>query len=660
MTAGKVQVFCFDKTGTLTKAGLEFFGVQTTVAGGFTPMVYSLNETTDLFAKAVATCHAVTDLNGTLIGNPVDVEQFRASGGVIAPESEHLDTIQAGNAVMHIVRRFQFVHARASMSVAVLDGSDVHVFVKGSFERIKEISRPESLPADYDKVCADLAREGCYVLAIAHKRVDVPIEQLHEQAQDEVESGCEFAGLLVFKNMLKPDTADAIAELKHGSTRTVMITGDTALTGVYIARKCGLMPSGTRVILGESASPNDPVCWIDVDTQEPVADLAGALSELGSDGFPTTELAVGGTAFQYLCSTGEIDALLLNIRVFARMRPMDKVECVQLHMRYAVTAMCGDGGNDCGALRAAHVGIALSDAEASIVSPFSSSDRSVNSCVELLRESRAGLATSFANFAALICYGQVMSGMLKMASFYFGVSLTENLWMLIDGGIATGLALTISLSGPAKRLARYRPTSRILGPQMLAAVGGTVLINWLFSTMAYVWLFDQNWFRCNEHSTAEVDPNQWWLLGDNYEASIISFISTFQFINNGFLFNYGYLHRAAWYRNYMLLIVWAFLMIFVSYMLLADPNRVGCAFRFNCGTSSVLESLGYSKPTWYIEPYNSPLGHNVIPRASRYKFWGYCLGNMLASNVWQLVVVNGPVRSFLRKKRPLRRLKVKL
>ncbi|KAJ2882775.1 hypothetical protein FB639_002316, partial [Coemansia asiatica] len=294
--------------------------------------------------RPVSTCHAVTDLNGTLIGNPVDVEQFRASGGVISPESEYLDTIQAGNAVMHIVRRFQFVHARASMSVAVLDSSNVHVFVKGSFERIKEISRPGSLPADYDKMCADLAREGCYVLAIAHKLVNTPLEQLHEQTQDEVESGCEFAGLLVFKNMLKPDTEAAIAELKHGSTRTVMITGDTALTGVYIARKSGLMPSASRTILGESA----------------------------------------------------------------------------------------------------------------------------------------------------------------------------------------------------------------------------------------------------------------------------------------------------------------------------NPNRIGCAFRLNCGTPSVLESLGYPKPTWYIEPYNNILGHNVIPKASRYKFWGYCIGNMLATNLWQVLVVNGPVRSFLRKKRPLRRLKVKL
>ncbi|KAJ1843175.1 hypothetical protein LPJ70_003502, partial [Coemansia sp. RSA 2708] len=669
MTAGKVQILCADKTGTLTKEGLEFYGGRCIdeTSGRFAAFSGDLLSTSRRFQQAVASCHSVADLDGQLIGNPVDIEQFRASNATIDPQPEYLDAIQtpadSGLGTIHVVRRFQFVHARASMSVVILDASTgkLHVFVKGSFERIKAVARAQSVPGDYDDACADLAREGCYVLAFAHKTLDaVDPANVGDFTQDELESGCDMLGLLVFKNMLKEDTAKAIAELKHGATRTVMITGDTALTGIVIARQCGMVPENSRVLLGESKTPADEIQWTDVDTREPVADIQPYLAELGSDGFPTTELAVGGAAFERLCATGEIDALLLNIRVFARMKPTHKVECIENHMKYAVTAMCGDGGNDSLALRAAHVGIALSDAEASIVSPFSSADRSMMSCVELLRQSRAGLATSFANFTALICYGQIMSGMLKMATFYFAISLTENLWMLIDGAISTGLMLTISMSGPAERLAPHRPTSRILGPQMLASVGGIVLMNWLFSALSYVWLFQQDWFRCNEHSAAEGDATKWWLQGDNYESSIMSFVCTFQFINNGFVVNYGYLYRARWYKNYALLVVWGFLMAFSSYMLLADPNRVGCAFRLNCGTASTLEKLGYGTPTWKVEPYNSPLGHNVIPKQSRYELWGYCLGNMAAANLWQVFVINGPVRNLLRKKKPLRRLKVKL
>jgi cation-transporting ATPase 13A2 len=57
--------------------------------------------------------------------------------------------------------------------------------------------------------------------------------------------------------------------------------------------------------------------------------------------------------------------------------------------------MCGDGANDCGALKTADVGLSLSEAEASIAAPFTSRIPDISSVVILLREGRCALTTSF-------------------------------------------------------------------------------------------------------------------------------------------------------------------------------------------------------------------------------------------------------------------------
>ncbi|PVU99625.1 hypothetical protein BB559_000550 [Furculomyces boomerangus] len=710
MMAGKVQVFCFDKTGTLTRDNLEYYGSlcpqetfnnnqltqqlnseesSSTISNKglyFDQFKESFTDLPSLIQIGIATCHTTTRISdGRLIGNPVDIEMFKASKWSILdqPNTGALDTISSldNTSQYDIVKRFEFLHARASMSVAVRDNKTgkVHVFVKGSFERLASHFKSHSIPEDYNEKCNALAREGGYVLAMGHRELEnVDIEEIKGYTRDELEHGCTFIGLVVFKNMLKDDSTEAIALLKKGDIRTIMITGDTALTGIFIARKCEMAPRGDGMVLADLDS-NGNLFWTDIDNDQVVSDefvediviswnqlFASKKLEGGFENGNGTnlaskrwELAMTGKAFGYFKETGQLDKYILNTRVFARMLPQDKVDCVKSVMKFCVTAMCGDGGNDCGALRVAHAGLALSDAEASIVSPFSSKTRSIMSCVELIVQGRAAMATSLAGYRFLILFGQSVT-LIKIFTFYFSVGLSQNVWIMVDAFIAVGMSFTVSFNGPAKKLSLHRPTSRILGPQILLGSIGIVFINFLFLMGGFFWLYSKSWFRCNEFEANLVDISKWWLLGDNYETEIIAFIGLMQLVTSAFIVNFGYIFRRRWYRNYLLVIFSVSFVSILSYMLMADPNWLGCKMRFNCGTKSKLVSLGYPEPSYSIADYNMPLGHNVFPKNQRLPLLLICYANIIVIILWESVVIIGPIKNYIRSKFPLKRVKVLL
>jgi cation-transporting ATPase 13A2 len=98
--------------------------------------------------------------------------------------------------------------------------------------------------------------------------------------------------------------------------------------------------------------------------------------------------------------------ILLKAQVYARMSPDDKANLVELLQTRLNTqvGMCGDGANDCGALKQADAGISLSEAEASIAAPFTSKVQDISCVITLLREGRAALTTTFQAFKFIILY----------------------------------------------------------------------------------------------------------------------------------------------------------------------------------------------------------------------------------------------------------------
>lgn len=91
--------------------------------------------------------------------------------------------------------------------------------------------------------------------------------------------------------------------------------------------------------------------------------------------------------------------MLVKTQIFARMSPDEKNEVVERLQTLGYTVlMCGDGANDCAALKAADVGISLSEAEASVAAPFTSSTPDISCVIEVIREGRAALVTSFSCF----------------------------------------------------------------------------------------------------------------------------------------------------------------------------------------------------------------------------------------------------------------------
>lgn len=475
---GKIDVMCFDKTGTLTEEGLDVLGLRVVQKPGmrFSEILtdsssvlpgstYERDPTIDYSVHkammyTMATCHSLRDVDGELLGDPLDVKMFEFTGwtyeeGVEQPanpvdddqnqlspsvarppaglefdigdadEPQNKTPIELG-----VLKQFEFASQlrRASVIVRQFGAPGVEVFLKGAPECMKEVCRPDTFPIDYDELLNYYTHRGYRVIGCAKKSVlKINWLKIQKMKRAEAELELEFMGFIIFENKLKPTTSGIMKEISDAGIRTVMCTGDNILTAISVGRECGLIDSSAHCFVphfaeGDFRNPLSRLVWESVDNPmfqldeltlkpEPPPIEGDASLPYDLTNLRNYNVAVSGDAFRWIvdfASEQVLREMLVVGQIFARMSPDMKNELVcKLQTLDYTTGFCGDGANDCGALKAADVGISLSEAEASVAAPFTSRVFDISCVPQVIREGRAALVTSFSCFKYMSLYSAI-------------------------------------------------------------------------------------------------------------------------------------------------------------------------------------------------------------------------------------------------------------
>ncbi len=266
--------------------------------------------------------------------------------------------------------------------------------------------------------------------------------------REQAESGLRFLGLIIFENKLKEGSAPAIEVLKNANIVTKMVTGDNPRTAISVARECGMVGQSAHVFMptfveGDQRSARAVIDWSSVDDDRIKLDpynlqpreVDPHVLDLEEFDFQDYQLALTGDVFRWMIDFAPIETvrrMLIKGTIFARMSPDEKHELVERLQAMSYTCgFCGDGANDCGALKAADIGISLSEAEASVAAPFTSNRGDISCVLDTIAEGRAALVTSF-NCFSYICLTSLIQFSSVLLMYSIGSSLGDWEFMYLD------------------------------------------------------------------------------------------------------------------------------------------------------------------------------------------------------------------------------------
>ncbi|XP_036234202.1 polyamine-transporting ATPase 13A3 isoform X2 [Bactrocera oleae] len=238
----------------------------------------------------------------------------------------------------------------------------------------------------------------------------------------------------------------------------------------------------------------------------------------------------------------ELKNFIVRGAIFARMSPEQKQALIiDLQQLDYCVAMCGDGANDCGALKVAHTGISLSETESAIASPFTSRNATIKCVPYVIKEGRAALVTSFGIFKYMAAYSMVQF-ISVMILYSIDSNLTDKQYLYVDLGLISVFAFFFGKTGAyVGPLAKQVPLSSLISLAPLASIILHLLVVVGFQIAGWFQLHQQDWFVPFKHSDEDH-------LGC-YENYTMFAISSFQYIILAFIYSKGAPYRKPIWSN---------------------------------------------------------------------------------------------------------------
>ncbi|MBQ5728763.1 MAG: cation-translocating P-type ATPase [Bacteroidaceae bacterium] len=456
-TMGAATVICTDKTGTLTQNQMRVYETQFYALKdqqlGADAMSLMIKE--GIAVNSTASLDLSDPARAKVLGNPTE-------GALLLWLKDQGEDYQALKEATTLVEELPFSTERKYMATVVRSANGRRVlYVKGAPEIVYALCKTTAEGVKKEEIDAQLLayqKQAMRTLGFACQVLDEGDKTIEDHRV--VAEGLTFVGVVAIADPVRADVPAAVAECMRAGIAVKIVTGDTPGTAMEIGRQIGL--------------------WSDADNERAI---------------------ITGPEFAALTDE-ELDERVMDLKIIARARPMDKKRLVESLQRLnQVVSVTGDGTNDAPALNAAHVGLSMGDGtsvakEASDITIIDNSFSSIGRAVMWGRS----LYQNIQRFLLFQLTVNVAACFIVLFGAFMGtespLTVTQMLWVNLIMDTFGAMALASLPPSPAVMADAPRDRSAfILNRSMISNIVGVGLFFFAL-TLGFLYIFQHYDVRC--------------------------------------------------------------------------------------------------------------------------------------------------------------------